>query len=130
MCYSLCVLLMKMHLVNYTSINIYLIVVGWVATSVTLAQNPLQKLNVNTLNRAEDTSEETISLPTDYEDSRSLNNLVANRAGKQSRDRPKYGLSELRRNLTLQKISERQGDDPEHRSAIHLIHQMQESDVS
>lgn len=45
------------------------------------------------------------------------------------------GLNELRKNLTQQKLWERQGDDPDqnsvHRSPIHLIHEkIQQSDVS
>lgn len=45
------------------------------------------------------------------------------------------GLNELRKNLTQQKLWERQGDDPEqnsvHRSPIHLIHdKLKQSDVS
>lgn len=50
-------------------------------------------------------------------------------------NRGRNGLDQLRKNLTQQKLWERQGDDPEqnsvHRSPIHLIQQkIQQSDVS
>lgn len=57
-------------------------------------------------------------------------------ANKQQSNRGRSnGLNELRKNLTQQKLWERQGDDPDqnsvHRSPIHLIHQkIQQSDVS
>lgn len=53
-----------------------------------------------------------------------------------NRGRSNNGLNELRRNLTQQKLHERQGDDPDHNSvqrtnSIYLIHQkIQQSDVS
>lgn len=56
-------------------------------------------------------------------------------ANKQQPNRGRNGLNELRKNLTQQKLYERQGDDPDqnsvHRSPIHLIQQkIQQSDVS
>lgn len=56
-------------------------------------------------------------------------------ANKQQPNRGRNGLNELRKNLTAQKQSERQGDDPYQNSVnlspIHQIHQkIQQSDVS
>lgn len=122
----------KMHSAKSATINVCLVII-WLAVSV-WAQHPFPKLNATTLNRLEDTSDETLLLSGDYEDGKGLNGLAANRAGSKyqsNRERGKYSLSDLRRNLTWQKITERQGDDPDHRSPIHLIHQkIQESEVS
>lgn len=56
-------------------------------------------------------------------------------ANKQQPNRGRNGLNELRKNLTQQKLYERQGDDPDQnsgiRSPIHMIQQkIQQSDVS
>lgn len=75
----------------------------------------------------------------DYADSNdgSFNTYaVSKAANKQQTNRGRSnGLNELRKNLTQQKLWERQGDDPDqnniHRSPIHLIQQkIQQSDVS
>lgn len=122
-----------MHPARLATVHICFVIV-WMAVGVSRAQHPFPKLNATTLNRLEETSDETILLSGDYDDGKGLNGLAANRAGSKyqsNRERGKYSLSDLRRNLTRQKISERQGDDPDHRSPIHLIHQkIQESEVS
>lgn len=124
---------MKMHFIGRTKINVCL-VIGLLAASIAVAQNPIQKLNATTLYRGEDASGENMLLSGDYDDAQGMSNMAANRAGssKSYRDRNnKYSLSDLRRNLTRQKISERQGDDPIHRNPIHLIsHKIKEIDVS